>query len=268
MIHRVSTGDVNLSVEEVGQGPVALFVHGFPLDGRMWRELATRLAPTRRCLIPDLAGFGRSELRLEAVTMDRFGADLIRVLDSLAPGQRADILVLSMGGYILWPLLERFPDRFRTAVAFHTRAAGDTPEGAANRRKLAAAALERGPEALVESMLGRLISPTTAADRPELMETLRGWMRECPPAGAAAALEGMALRRDMTPSLGSIRIPTLLLAGSDDPIATPAEMAGMASAIPGGRLVTFERCGHLSPVEAPDRAAEEVREFFAASSSA
>ena len=43
---------------EQGSGPLALFVHGFPLDGTMWLDQLAALADLRRCVAIDLRGFG------------------------------------------------------------------------------------------------------------------------------------------------------------------------------------------------------------------
>ena len=41
---------------ERGKGPVALFLHGFPLNGYQWRGALERLAPYRRCIAADFMG--------------------------------------------------------------------------------------------------------------------------------------------------------------------------------------------------------------------
>ena len=61
-----------------GSGPVALFIHGFPLSGFQWRGALERLADIRRCIAPDLMGLGSSEVA--------DGQDL-------SPGAQADMLV-------------------------------------------------------------------------------------------------------------------------------------------------------------------------------
>jgi pimeloyl-ACP methyl ester carboxylesterase len=52
--------------------------------------------------------------------------------------------------------------------------------------------------------------------------------------------------------LASIRVPTLLLAGSDDRVAPAAVMERMALKIPDAEYVLLEGCGHLGPMDQPD----------------
>src|ERR1700751_1686196 len=46
---------------ERGRGPVALFLHGFPLNGYQWRGALERLSKYRRCIAADFMGLGYTE---------------------------------------------------------------------------------------------------------------------------------------------------------------------------------------------------------------
>ena len=69
------------------------------------------------------------------------------------------------------------------------------------------------------------------------------------PHGIAAAARGMAERPDMTAALGRIGCPTLVIVGQSDVISTPAEMRGIAEAIPAADFAEIPAAGHLSPWE-------------------
>ena len=58
---RVRTPLGEVAFVERGQGPAALFLHGFPLNGFQWRDALARLSPYRRCIAPDLLGTGWSD---------------------------------------------------------------------------------------------------------------------------------------------------------------------------------------------------------------
>jgi pimeloyl-ACP methyl ester carboxylesterase len=57
---------------------------------------------------------------------------------------------------------------------------------------------------------------------------------------------------DRRENLPKIRVPTLLVAGSDDRVAPPAVLEKMSKRIPGARYVLLEGCGHLGPMDQPD----------------
>jgi haloalkane dehalogenase len=50
---------------ERGSGPVAVFVHGYPLNGYQWRDIIERLSDVRRCIAVDLMGAGYTRTALD-----------------------------------------------------------------------------------------------------------------------------------------------------------------------------------------------------------
>jgi len=57
---------------------------------------------------------------------------------------------------------------------------------------------------------------------------------------------------DRRKELGAIRVPTLLVSGSEDRTAPPKVMEKMAQKIPGAEYIMLEGCGHLGPMDQPD----------------
>lgn len=67
-------------------------------------------------------------------------------------------------------------------------------------------------------------------------------------------------RDDVASQLGRISMPTLVIAGEEDP-GLPAS-AAMAAAIAGARFVTLPATGHLSALESPERFEAVLLEFL------
>jgi pimeloyl-ACP methyl ester carboxylesterase len=67
---------------------------------------------------------------------------------------------------------------------------------------------------------------------------------------------------DRRAQLPEIRVPTLLIAGSDDRVAPPAVMERMAQKIPGAEYVLLQGCGHLGPMDQPDPFNEALADFL------
>ena len=82
--------------------------------------------------------------------------------------------------------------------------------------------------------------------------------------GAAAALRGMALRRDQTDILSKIDVPVLVIVGSEDAVIPPSEAEASHQRIEGSRLVRIEGAGHVSNVERPEEFDRALKEFFEA----
>jgi pimeloyl-ACP methyl ester carboxylesterase len=101
---------------ERGAGRAALFLHGAPLNGFQWRGAIDRLAPYRRCIVPDFMGLGYSQVpEDQSVAPVAQVAMLAALLDALGVGQ-ADIVASDSGGAVAQMFLVRFPARVRTLV--------------------------------------------------------------------------------------------------------------------------------------------------------
>jgi pimeloyl-ACP methyl ester carboxylesterase len=145
-------------------------------------------------------------------------------------------------------------------VLCDTRAAGDTDEAAAGRRKMASAVLEAGSAEPALAMLDKLLAPETHELRPEIVAAVKSIILRQSPEAIAAAQRGMARREDMRDRLGKITCPALCLVGLADAISKPKEMAEIAAALPDARLEEVAG-GHLTPMENPDAVTAAIREF-------
>jgi 3-oxoadipate enol-lactonase len=249
-------------IDEGDREPL-VFLHGFPLDHSMWDAQRREFRSSQRVLIPDLRGLGRSAPGDEPVTMDLFADDVAALLDAAGVAEPVALCGLSMGGCIALAFLKKFPGRVKSLILCDARAAADTPEAAENRHKLADKVLTDGPRVVAEVMLPRLFAHETNERHPHLVDAVRNVMLANSSRGIAAAQRALATRPDCTPFLPEIRVPTLLIVGEHDVISPPAEMQGMAAAIPGARCVVIPHAGHMAPLEQPAAVNAALREFLA-----
>ena len=225
-----------------------LFIHGFPFDHQMWRHQVAGL--TRwRCLAPDLLGAGArmGPASADAFSISAYADDLISTLDQRMIDETV-VCGLSMGGYIVFELLRRVPNRVRAAVLCHTKATADTAEARRARDALAVRAKKEGTGAVTRELIPKLLAPTTG---PEIAQEVRTMIERQPVAGMVGALRALRDRPDSTPLLSQIRVPVLVVAGDADQIAPAPGMEEMARAIPGAQFVLIRGSGHLSPLEQP-----------------
>lgn len=118
---------------------------------------------------------------------------------------------------------------------------------------------DRGMGALVDGLIDRLLALDASV---VARARLRGMIESTAPETVVAALEGMARRPDRTGILATITVPTLVLVGQEDQPTPPTVAEAMAELIPGSTLVTVPGAGHLTPVEAPERVNDALREFW------
>ena len=253
---------VEMAYDDVGSGPVVVLLHGYPFNRSLWRDQVTALQQNHRVLVPDLRGHGESAIVPGPSTMELMAGDIAALLDKLDITQ-ASIGGLSMGGYVALAFYRRFPSRVQSLILAATRAQADNDETKRNREVQATKARQEGMEGIADALLPKLITADTVTKRPEIVKHLRGMMASTNPEGAAAALEGMAIRQDQTSFLSQIVAPTLILVGSEDAITPPVDAELMHRAIAGSRLEIIKGAGHVVNLEKPEEFNAALGKFLA-----
>ena len=246
----LTVNGVRHQVYDEGRGLPLVFIHGFPLTHAMWAgqfELADRY----RIIAPDLRGFGASEVVPGTTTMTQLADDVAGLLDALNVTEPVVFCGLSMGGYVAWQFVQRHASRLRGLVLCDTKAAGDTPEAAETRRKMATHVLNFGTSAVAEAMPTKLFAPVTFKEQPEIVAAVRTMIERTDPQGLAAGQRGLAEREDVRPRLAKITVPTLSVVGREDAISPVDEMREFTAQIPGAEFHIMEGVGHMAPMEGP-----------------
>jgi len=258
--------DINgstLAYSDRGNGLPLVLIHGFPLCRKMWRPQAEALDRAGcRVITPDLRGFGESGLSTGTVNMDVYADDIVALMEHLGI-DRAVVGGMSMGGYVLLNLLERYPERVAAPLFIATKAGGDDEAAKARRTALAEASRTQGILPVAETFRKLLFAPATLAENPQLVDEVFGWMRAADPRGAAAGLIAMRDRKDYVALLGSISQPALVI-GADQDQAVPLENSRIiAEGIPDAELCILHGGGHLVNLEQPEGFNDALLEFLA-----
>jgi 3-oxoadipate enol-lactonase len=157
-----------------------------------------------------------------------------------------------MGGYASFAMVRRHPHRVEALVLQDTKAGADTEEARRNRGILAERVMREGAVVAADAFLPKLVGDTTHARRPELLARLRDEILATSRHGIANALLGLGARADSQPTLAEIRLPTLVVCGSEDVLTPPAESQAIHDAVGGSRLVMIPEAGHLANLENPE----------------
>ncbi|QWV93756.1 alpha/beta hydrolase [Geomonas oryzisoli] len=258
----INVDDINLAYDDVGTGPSVILIHGFPLNRQMWQPQLQPLADAGfRVIAPDLRGFGASDAPAGGYSMDRFADDIIALMDALNLDQ-AVIGGMSMGGYVLMNLLERYPDRVRAACFIATRANADDEAGRARRSAMAAEAERLGANPVIKIFAELLFATETAERNPALIALVTSWMRSAAPRGLAGGLLAMRDRKDYVGDLRSFQLPSLVLAGAEDR-AAPLDVAKvLIDGLAGCRSTVIEKAGHMVNMEQPEIFNRTMIEFL------
>lgn len=227
-----------------------VLLHAFPLNARMWEPQLAAAELGWRVLAPHFRGFGDGAGDPPAATVDDYAADLVDLLDALHVTD-AVIAGLSMGGYVAFALLRLAPAYVQALVLADTRSQADTAEGVAARKRTLQLLADKGPSAVVNDLIPKLLGASTRASRPDVGEYVRALALSSPQGAIAGAVEALMTRPDSTPLLSTIRCPTLIVVGEEDSITPPGLSEEMHRSIAGSQLAIVPSAGHLSSLEQP-----------------
>lgn len=257
-----SPAGVSLAYGDAGSGPPLVLVHAFPLDRRMW-EAQAEFASFARLLTPDVPGLGESPLPPDGWTVDSL-ADLLAEWLTALGIEKAVVGGLSMGGYVALAFGRRHPDRVLGLILADTRGEADTAEAKANRAKSIEVANEKGPLALIDTMMPKMISDNTRRQLPGVEARVRALAGSQSPGGVAAALAALRDRPDSMAALKTFRFPVLVIVGGQDVLTPPAAAEAMAEQLPDVTTEQLYGAGHLTNLEAAGVFNAAVRRWVSA----
>ena len=273
----VKVRDCSLFVEVVGTGEPLALMHGGP-SADHWSLLPYRRLADRFTLVfYDHRCNGRSRgAELSTMTWENLTADADALREALG-FERWSVLGHSFGGHVALEYALRYPRSLSKLILVDT--GGDARWSRENALTVLAGR-GYGPETveLVRrwftgdfepreflSILFRIggIYSYDPSVWPVIRELVRGEWRSKFRA-EALIYAGRRLMPGWTvmDRLGGIQAPTLVMAGSYDPLFPPEHQAELAAGIPGARLRLIERAGHNPHSEQPAEVMREVRDFM------
>ncbi|MGA3129666.1 MAG: alpha/beta fold hydrolase [Terracidiphilus sp.] len=258
-------GGSGLGFTDAGTGPAVVFLHPTPLDRDYWRPLTKELAGIRS-VVPDLRGHGVSELGsglpvgvfdlvpdAAVLTMEQLATDVLALMDQISL-RKAVFVGCSIGGYVLLEIWRRAPERMTGLVFICSKPQPDAPANLKRRAETIERARTGGVAALFDGMAQALLSETSRRERPEIVAEIRAHMTLTPEAEVAVQA-GLATRPDSVPTVATIRVPILAIAGAEDSAITPADMEAFSAAPGGCELEILPGAGHFAAYEQPRKVA-------------
>jgi pimeloyl-ACP methyl ester carboxylesterase/DNA-binding winged helix-turn-helix (wHTH) protein len=267
----VSTGDVNIAYQVIGDGPLdVVFVMGWVSHLEyFWQEpsfrrFLTRLASFSRLILFDKRGTGLSDRvpLSDLPSLEQRMTDVQAVMDAVG-SKRAALLGVSESGPMCSLFAATYPERTLALVMIGTYAkriwSEDYPWAPTVKQQedFLEEVKKRwgGPVGLEER------APSVAAD-PQFREWWATYLRMGASPGAALALTRMNAEIDVRHVLPSVRVPVLVIHRAGDTLLPVEGGRFVASLIPGARYVELEGEDHLPFVGDQDAILDEIEEFL------
>jgi len=201
---------------------------------------------------PDLARFfsGAEPLRAP-YTLSDMAKDTVGLMDALKI-DRAHIVGASMGGMIAQTVAIERPARVRTLTSIMSTTG---ERGLPPPRPEVWAAMTAPPPLTVEAFIEANVRvaellrgfPDAAEEAAARKRAARAAQRGLNPAGGVRQTAAIFASGSRKEALAQVKAPTLVIHGSDDPLVPVEAGRATAHAIPGAKLVEFDRMGHTLP---------------------
>lgn len=255
-----------LYYEMQGAGEPLIFVHGHSLDSRMWREQVAAFADRYRVVTYDARGYGRSSKQREDLLFTHCD-DLVSLMDALGI-EKAHLVGLSMGGFIVGDLLAMYPERALTATLCegHIRSTPSinhpmTDAERQEKQRSIDAVHAEGMEAYKARWFANLMHGGSAAERMreplwEMVDAWDGWQATHHEVHCYYAREAMDTLRRRQPL-----VPTLFIEGHRPNREAPRP-SEMMRYLPNSRMVVVPDCGHMVNMERPEVFNRELCRFL------
>lgn len=249
-----------------GEGEPVLLLNGGLMSIAAWEPVATALAERYQVIRCDLRGQLLTPGEPEPV-LETHVADVIALLDYLGL-ERVHLAGTSYGSFVAILLAALHPERV-ASVAVVAGTERITPEawtGTAKLRELALEAAGGGDGAKVlEALLPGTYSPEYLEAQKAALAFHRTWVRSMPTlffkgfVSMLSSMEGL----DLTPHLGAVRCPALIVSPELDSVFPPERSKALAAGIPDARLEIVPGAYHGIVVELPDVTARYLLDFLA-----
>lgn len=241
----IEGGTLNYRIDGPAEAPPLLLSNSLGTTLAMWDRQIPVLTQHFRVIRYDSRGHGQSSVTPGPYRIEQLGRDALALLDELDL-YKVRYMGLSKGGMVGQWLAINAPERLERVALCNTTYRFPGPPDVWNQR--IATVESRGMAPVVPGVLERWFTKAFRDAHPEAAEPIKQQLLATDPRGYAAcvaAVRDVDLLRD----LEHVRLPVLVVIGSEDVVTTPAQSQAIADAIPGARSVTLH-AAHLSNIEA------------------
>lgn len=258
---QLADGELNYLLEGPADAPVLVLSNSLGTDLHMWDNQMAAFTEHFRVLRYDTRGHGQSLVTDGPYSIEQNGRDVLALLDALDI-QQVSFCGLSMGGLIGQWLAINAPERLNRVVLCNTAAKIGSAEVWDPRIETVLRDGQPAMVALRDASIARWFTPEFASREPGKVEPVVGMLAQTSPQGYAANCAAVR-DADYREQIASIKLPVLVVCGTQDAVTTPEHGRFMCERINGAQQVDLH-AAHLSSVEAGAGFSEPVLAFLTA----
>lgn len=254
---------IELYYETIGDGPPLVLLTGLGFATWGWYRQIPTLSRHFTTIAIDNRGAGQSGKPDEPYSIRMMADDTAAVLDHLEV-RGANVLGLSMGGYIAQELALSHPELVSRLILCSTATGGeDAVVGSEETFEFMRREAEAGwGEEVMQGSLTLRFSDHCIAEQGELIaEYAERRKNNKPPRHAWERQLAACFAFSSGPRLSAVTAKTLVITGDDDPIVPSANGRILADRIPGAELFEIPTGRHLAVIEFADQVNERVIAF-------
>jgi 3-oxoadipate enol-lactonase len=246
----------------LGDKPLLVVGPSLGTSSVLWTQAGSLLGSDFDVVAWDLPGHGVSPAAAETFSVADLADAVVELVDSIAPGEKFHYAGVSLGGATGLQLGIKHGDRLKSLSVQCSGAKIGTPEGWLER---AETVRTQGTPVMIQGSAERWFAPGFMDREPEVSSRLLHSLRDADRFSYAFCCEALA-GFDVRDQLGSITVPTQVVAGVLDEVAPPSMAEEVVAGITAGggtaSAATLGGVAHLAPAEAPAHTAELMRSLI------
>lgn len=251
---KVNVDGINIAYVRQGKGVPLVLIHGYPLDHRIWDEIAPLLQQEFDLIVPDLRGFGESDVMEADDSILEYASDIVGLLTHLKI-KKAFLAGHSMGGYVSLAFAREYPERVSGLAMISSQVQPDPPERKESRYATAKQVLDKGLNVVIDAM-----APKLSVDV-RVQNFVRQLIAQQKPLGVFSALYAMADRPDSAEIFAAFGFPVVIVHGELDALIPVERGREMKATLASAHYVELAGLGHMPMMENPQAVAEALRFF-------
>jgi epoxide hydrolase 4 len=276
----IEANGLRFHVARAGDGPLMLFLHGFPEYWAMWRPLLEHFGARGRCAAaPDLRGYNLSDkpAAAEAYRAKHLIADVL-ALAAHYTKEKFVLVAHDWGGAVAWGVAIAHPERLAKLVMLNSphpyvfwRELRESPAQQKASAYMNFFRLPKAERVLSENGYARLRAWFPGADESYVEGLVEAWSQPGALTGGLNYYRASPLypptdddpgprQLQLEPHKFTVRVPTLVLWGERDTALLPGCLEGLEAVVPDLKLVRFPEATHWI---AREKTAEVIREIEA-----